>query len=126
MDRYSAAVTLWARHKDRLFVEYRYDRNTDDDVWDEYEVGGFIEPQETTEDQKVNSLYTALRLGVTDRLALTAAYERDFVFDRADSYSFGFIYESQCWTVETAFGLDEGDLGVGLRVRLHGIGDFGF
>jgi lipopolysaccharide assembly outer membrane protein LptD (OstA) len=63
---------------------------------------------------------------MTDRLALIGSYKYDFVYDRANAYSLGFIYESQCWIVETLFSLEEEDVGVGLRIRLRGMGEFGF
>ncbi len=125
-DLYNAGLTLSARQKDRLTVLYRYNQDTRDALIDEYETGGFVEQEKTTEEKTVNALITKLRLGVTERLALTAAYEYDFVYDRADAYLIGFIYESQCWTLETLFGLEEDDIGFGLRLRLHGIGEIGF
>jgi LPS-assembly protein len=126
LERYNAAVTLWARRNDRLFVQYRYDRNTEDTELDEYESGGFIEEDETTDETEVNSLYTSLRLGLTDRLSLVGSYERDFVFERPASYSVGVIYETQCWTIAPLFFKEEEDVGFGLRVRLKGIGEVGF
>ena len=125
-DLFNAGVTLSARQKDRLTLEYRYNPDTQNAVVDEYETGGFVEQNETTKEEKVSTLIAKFRLGVTERLALIGSYEYDLVFDRADEYSLGFIYESQCWTLETVFGMDEEDIGIGLRIRLHGIGEFGF
>jgi hypothetical protein len=62
---------------------------------------------------------------LTDRFSLIASYGRDLVFDRNSSYGLGFIYESQCWALETVFGLAEEDIGLSMRIRLKGIGDFG-
>jgi lipopolysaccharide assembly outer membrane protein LptD (OstA) len=109
-----------------LTLQYRYNADTRNNLVDEYETGGFVEQDESTEEERVSTLIANARLGVTERLSLLGSYEYDFVYDRADAYSLGFIYESQCWTVETVFALDEGDIGVGLRIRLHGIGEFGF
>jgi len=127
-DLFNAGVTLSPRPKDRLTLQYRYNADTTDTVIDEYEAGGFVEQFEPTDEdeERVSTLIAKFKLGVTERLSLLGSYEYDFVYDRADAYSLGFIYESQCWTVETVFGLDEGDVGVGLRVRLHGIGEYGF
>jgi len=119
-------VTLAARQKDRLTLQYRYNQDTRNTVIDEYETGGFVEQDETTEETKVSTLIAKFRLGVTERLALIGSYEYDLIYDRADGYSLGFIYESQCWTLETVFGMDEEDIGIGLRIRLHGIGESGF
>jgi LPS-assembly protein len=125
-DLFNAGVTLAGRKKDRLTLEYRYNADTQNAIVDEYETGGFVEQDKTTEEEKVSTLIAKFRLGVTERFALIGSYEYDFVFDRADAYSLGFVYESQCWTLETVFGMDEEDIGIGLRIRLHGIGEFGF
>jgi LPS-assembly protein len=125
-DLFNAGVTLSPRKKDRLTVQYRYNQDTDNPLVDEYETGGFVEQDKEKKEKAVNSLLTKFRLGVTERVSLIGSYEYDFIFDRADSYSLGVIYESQCWTVETLVSMEEEDLGVGLRVRLHGMGEFGF
>lgn len=125
-DLLNGGMTLSPRKKDRLSVHYRYNQDTRKTVIDEYETGGFVEQDATTKEKKVSTLSAKARIGLTERLALTGAYEYDFIYDRADSYSLGFIYESQCWTVESFFGMDEEDVAVGLRIRLHGIGEFGF
>jgi LPS-assembly protein len=125
-DLFNAGMTLAPRPRDRLTLQYRYNADTQNPVIDEYETGGFVEQDETTEETRVSRLIAKFRLGLTERLTLTGSYEYDFIFDRADAYSLGVIYESQCWTVETLFGLDERDIGVGLRLRLHGVGEFGF
>jgi len=125
-DLFNAGATLASTKKDRLNVEYRFNKDTSNRLVDEYETGGFVEQDETTEEKKVSTLIAKFRLGVTERLALIGSYRYDFVFDRADEYALGFIYESQCWTVETLFGMVEEDIGIGLRIRLHGIGEYGF
>jgi LPS-assembly protein len=125
-DLYNLGVTLIPRKKDRLTLMYRYNQDTQNTLIDEYETGGFVEQEKTEEEKTVNALIARLKLGVTERLALIGSYEYDFVYDRADAYSIGFIYESQCWTLETVFSLEEDDIGIGLRFRMHGIGEFGF
>jgi LPS-assembly protein len=127
LDRYNAALRLGAKRQDHLFIRYRYDRDTaTDEKTDEYDIGQIIEPEKTTQEQQINSLYTQARLGLTEKFALLASYERDLVNDRAASYGLGFIYESQCWTLEAVFEREEEDIGLSVRMRLHGIGDFGF
>jgi LPS-assembly protein len=125
-DLFNTGVTLAARRDDRLTLQYRYNADTLNNVMDEYETGGYVKPDETTEEKKVRMLMAKFKVGLTEQLALLGSYEYDFVTDRADAYSLGFIYESQCWTLETIFSLDEEDIGIGLRIRLHGIGEFGF
>jgi len=127
-DLFNSGITLAPRKRDRLSLQYRYNPDIRIDPLDEYETGGFVEQLDdlTTEEKKVSEFIAKFRLGMTERLALIGSYEYDFVFDRADAYSLGFIYESQCWTVQALFALEERDVGVGLRIRLHGMGEFGF
>ncbi len=121
---FNTAVTLHAREKDRLFVEYRYDRNQEDEDDDEStEILDF--DTSTSVDDKINSLFSELRLGVTDRLSLLATYEYDFEQDATDGYGIGFSYQAQCWTLEALYHMGSEDAGVGFRIRLHGIGEFG-
>jgi lipopolysaccharide assembly outer membrane protein LptD (OstA) len=92
----------------------------------EYEYGQIIEPEKTTGQNRINSFFTEARVGLTDDWALLASYERDLEFERTASYGLGFIYDSQCWALETVFGLSEEDVGLSIRIRLKGIGEFGF
>ena len=128
-DRFNFSVTLGEKQKGHLTIGYRYIRDTIQDAKDnndEYEYGQIVEPETTTEQQQINSLYTEARIGLTDNFSLLASYERDFVDDRIPAYGLGFIYESQCWVLEAVFGLQEEDVGLRIRMRLKGIGDFGF
>lgn len=126
-DRFNLGLTLGAKKRDHLTIGYRYDRNTlEDEKSDEYQYGQIVEPEKTSQEQQINSLYTEARIGLTDRFSLLASYERDFVNDRIPAYGLGFIYESQCWVLEAVFGLEEQDVGLSVRMRLKGIGDFGF
>jgi LPS-assembly protein len=126
VDRFNLSMRLGAKKKDHLSIGYRYARNTSlEERNPEYEYGQIIEPEQTTQQQRINQIYTESRVGLTDRFSLIASYGRDLVFDRNSSYGLGFIYESQCWALETVFGLAEEDIGLSMRIRLKGIGDFG-
>jgi LPS-assembly protein len=126
VDRFNLSMRLGAKKKDHLSIGYRYARNTSlEERNPEYEYGQIIEPEGTTQQQRINQIYTESRVGLTDRFSLIASYGRDLVFDRNSSYGLGFIYESQCWALETVFGLAEEDIGLSMRIRLKGIGDFG-
>jgi LPS-assembly protein len=120
---YNVALTLRAREKDRLFVEYRYDREpeeVDDDKGSE--IIAFDTPGTQ---KKINSLFAELRLGLTDRLGLLATYDYSFEENAMDGYGIGFSYQAQCWTVEALYRQGSEDAGIGIRIRLHGIGEFG-
>ena len=127
LDRYNASVVLGNKKQDHLFIRYRYDRDTaKDEKADEYDYGQITEPEKTTEEQQINTLYTQARIGLTERFSLLTSYERDFINDRAPTYGLGFIYDSQCWTLQAVFEREEEDIGVSVRIRLRGIGEFGF
>ncbi len=122
---FNTAVTLHAREKDRLFVEYRYDRDPESKNSERSsEFINYDTPTSTPE--KINSLFSELRLGVTERLGLLATYEYSFKEDATDGYGIGFSYQAQCWTLEALYRQGSEDTGVGIRLRLHGIGEFGF
>jgi LPS-assembly protein len=125
-DRFNLSMTLGAKKEAHLTIGYRYDRDTtQDEKNDEYDYGQIVEPEKTIQQQTINQLYTEARIGLTDSLSLLGSYERDFVFQRVPAYGIGFIYDSQCWTLEAVFGLEEEDVGLSVRIRLKGIGDFG-
>jgi LPS-assembly protein len=127
IDRFNTAMRLGAKKRDHLIIGYRYVRDSfQNEKNTEYEYGQIIEPEKPSEQSRINSFFSETRLGVTDEISLLASYTRDFAYDRTASYGVGFIYESQCWAIETVFGLAEEDIGLSVRIRLKGIGDFGF
>jgi LPS-assembly protein len=127
-DRFNLSATIGAKKKEHLTIGYRYLRDTVQDAKDrddEYQYGQIVEPEKTAEQQQINSLYTEARIGLTDSFSLLGSYTRDFASEDVPAYGLGFIYESQCWTLEAVFGLEEEDVGLRIRIRLKGIGDFG-
>ncbi len=95
------AATLWDMRGDRLFVEYRYQRDTSETV------------------------YTDARVNISDRLEAYAEYERN-IFDGRDlKYGLGVLYEAQCWSFDSSLLKEGDDLRVLFMIRLHGIGEIG-
>ncbi len=125
VDQYSTALTLRARENDRLVVEYRYDRENRDD--DDIETTGrdIDEFDTSARKNKINSLFSELRLGLTDRLNLLARYEYDFQAEETNQIGIGFDYRTQCWSIEVLYSDGSEDTGIGVRIRLYGIGEFG-
>jgi LPS-assembly protein len=124
LDRYNIGMTLWARQRDRLRLEYRYDRDplkTEDAEEIEQEVS----PITVSDQRKIDYLFTELRLGLTDRFTSITSYENDFE-DGSSTYGVGFAYAAQCWTLETLFSYGSDDIEFELRLRLKGLGEFGF
>lgn len=124
LDRYNIGLTLWARQADRLRLEYRFDRDPlklADDEDTEREVTELI----TESKEKIDHLFSELRVGLTDRFTLITSYENDYT-DGSTAYGVGFAYTSQCWVLETLVHYEAEDVGFEMRLRLKGIGEFGF
>ncbi|MBU1161345.1 MAG: LPS assembly protein LptD [Proteobacteria bacterium] len=97
----NVGATLWDMRGDRLFVDYRYQRDTSETV------------------------YTNLGLKISDRLSMRGEYERN-IFDNKDlKYGFGFLYETQCWAFDFNLTKEGEDLGFDFMIRLFGIGEIG-
>jgi LPS-assembly protein len=125
-DRYNIGLILSARQKDRLTVSYRYDRDPlAVERLDEYDNQQEIFLQPPTDNKKVDYVLTELRLGLTERFTLITSYENDFE-DGSTTYGAGFALDSQCWTLETLAIYGTDDIGFEMRIRLKGIGEFGF
>jgi LPS-assembly protein len=121
--KYNTAVTLMARKSDRLHVEYRYDNGEENR--DDQNTAELNELATTNVNKPINSLFTDLRFGLSDRLTLLTSVDYDFGQDRLDEYGLGFSYESQCWMLQVLYTNGSEDTGIGVRLRLNGIGGFG-
>jgi LPS-assembly protein len=125
-DRLLTMLTLGEKRRDNLRLRYQYDRDTrEEELNREYDIGQIIEPSKDLDQTKINNFYISAQKSVTERLALIGLYQRDFINAENGSWGIGFIYESQCWRVETLFGLEEQDLSFGIRFTLFGLGDIG-
>ena len=110
---HNVAVTLWDRRGDRLFVEHRYDRASDDDA-------------DTGDDNETQSIFADLEIKATDRLRFFVDYERNIEENLRLRTSVGLSYQSQCWTVFLRYIDRPDDVKAEIKISLHGIGEFGF
>ncbi|RZB33909.1 MAG: LPS-assembly protein [Desulfobacteraceae bacterium Eth-SRB2] len=94
-------LNLWDNRGDKLFVEYRYTIDSSE------------------------SIYTDLLLKLTDRLSAYAEYERDIFNGQVIQYGLGFLYESQCWSLDFHLIKDENDYKYQFMIKLSGIGEIG-
>ena len=94
-------LNLWDNRGDRLFVEYRYTIDSSE------------------------SIYTDFLLKVSDRLSAYAEYERDIYNGQVIEYGLGFLYETQCWSLDFHLIKDESDYEYQFMIKLFGIGDIG-
>ncbi len=124
LDRYNLGLTLWARQRDQLHVAYRYDRDPLKALETE-EIERELSTLTPSGKRKIDHLSTELRLGLTNQFTLITSYKNDYS-DGSTTYEAGFAYASQCWVLETLFNYSAEDIGFELRLRLKGIGEFGF
>ena len=110
---HNIAANLWDSRGDRLSLEYRYTRDSD-------EIS--LNPAQ--------SLAADLRVKVTDRLAFSADYEYNFLDNTRVQTGIGMIYSAQCWSFEGRItdttGVDDShNLDFEIKVNLFGLGEFG-
>jgi len=110
---HNIATNLWDQRGDRLAVEYRYTRDSD-------EIS--LNPAQ--------SLAADLLIKVTDRLTVSADYEYNFLDNTRVQTGIGINYSSQCWSFEgritesTGVG-DSQNLDFEVKINLFGLGEFG-
>jgi LPS-assembly protein len=96
----NVAVNLWDERGDKLFVEHRYTIDSSE------------------------SIYTDFLLKVSDRLSAYAEYERN-IFEGEDiKYGLGFLYETQCWSLDFRYIDEENDRKFVFMINLFGIARF--
>lgn len=97
----NVGLNLWDNRGDKLFVEYRYTRDSSE------------------------SICTDLLLKVSDRLSAYSEYERDIFNGQVIRYGLGFLFESQCWSLDFRLVKDENDYKYQFMINLHGMGGIG-
>ena len=110
---HNIAANIWDLRGDKLSVEYRYTKNSDE-----------IDLNQT------NSLSTALTVKVTDRLTVRGNYEYNFLEDVPVEAGVGLLYSAQCWsfdgTIRQTTGVDnEKKYDFEIKINLFGLGEFG-
>jgi LPS-assembly protein len=110
---HNLAANFWDLRGDRLSMEYRYTRDSD-------EIS--LNP--------VQSLSADLRVKVTDRLSLSTDYEYNFLDNTRVQTGIGMNYKAQCWSFEGRItdrtGVDNShNYDFEIKVNLFGLGEFG-
>ncbi|MEJ2656560.1 MAG: LPS assembly protein LptD [Desulfobacterales bacterium] len=95
------SATLWDERGDKLFVEHRYLRDISE------------------------TLYTDIGLKLSDRLSMSGEYERNIFDGKVLKYGLGFLYEAQCWSLQSSLIKEGNDLSFQFRIVLYGIGQIG-
>ena len=110
----NVAANFWDERGDRLTIEYRYTKESDE-----------------TDFNETNSINGALRVKLTDRLTVRANYEYNFLEDVQVEAGAGFLYRSQCWALDAEVrettGVDEEkQYAFEFKVDLFGLGELEF
>ncbi len=80
---HNLGANLWDKRGDKLQVEYRYTRQSDEISLNQ-----------------ANSIYGNLRVKVTDRLRVSGLYEYNFLDKTRVQTGFGLNYTADCWSFE--------------------------
>jgi LPS-assembly protein len=104
------ALNMWNQRQDRLKLEYRFAERTT-------RLNANGNPKE--------SFYTNAILKLTNQLNLFGLWERDLYTDTELEYGGGFIYASQCWSIEAAHTVESNDHRYFLTFELYGLGKIG-
>ena len=107
-------TNLWDLRGDRLSMEYRYTRDSD-------EIS--LNPTQ--------SLSADLRVKVTNRLTVSADYEYNFLDNTRVQTGLGMNYKARCWAFEGRItdrtGVDNShNFDFEIKVNLFGLGEFGY
>ena len=104
---------FWDRRGDKLNLEYRYTRKTDE-----------------TELNAAKTLYGDIEIKVTDRLKVSGLYEFNFLDDVRVQRGLGLNYKADCWSfggrvVDKTNVDDKSDINWELKIELYGLGELG-
>ena len=104
---------FWDNRGDRLSMEYRYTRDSDEIDFNESK-----------------SILLDLRVKVTDRLAVRGDYEYNFLDDTRVQTGFGINYKADCWSfdgsvIDKINADNTRDLKYEIKINLFGLGEFG-
>jgi LPS-assembly protein len=98
---HNVAVKLYDKRGDTLFVEHRSTQNSSE------------------------SIYTDIRLMVSEQLKVYADYERNLYGAQDIKKSIGCLYKAQCWSIDFNYTHEDNDRKYALIINLYGIGEFG-
>ena len=109
---HNIAANLWDLRGDKLSIEYRYTRKSDEISLNQAQF-----------------LSVDLRVKVTDRLHLSGNYEYNFLDNTHVQTGIGLNYRRQCWSIDGNITETTNDnsknLDFELKVNLFGLGGFG-
>lgn len=102
------SLNLKDRRNDQLKIEYR-----------------FAERTSRSKDNTKESFYATAGLNLTNQLSIFGSWERDLYTDIELEYGGGFLYASQCWSLEASHTVEERDHRYFFTINLYGLGKIG-
>lgn len=97
---YNVAATIWDKRNNRLFIERRYNHSSSD------------------------SIMYGLDVVISEKLTAYTDYERNLLDGIDIKTSLGFLYKSQCWSLEARYSHEGHDRSYMFVVGLYGIAEF--
>ena len=97
---YNVAATIWDKRNDRLFIERRYNNSSND------------------------SIVYGLDVVISEKLTAYTDYERNLLNGIDIKTSLGFLYKSQCWSLEAKYIHEGDDRSYMFVIGLYGIAEF--
>jgi len=105
---HNSALSLKDNRQDSLYLQYRYN-------------------QEDTENNndKTESIYTRVNLGLTPRLRGFLTYEKDLYAGEIVEATTGVELNRSCWSMTVTYTDSSDDKSLGFLITLKGLGEFG-
>ena len=98
---HNAAINIWDKRGDKIFVEHRYTRDSSE------------------------SIYTDFLLKISHRISVYADYERNIYDSKDIRTGLGFLYKAQCWSLDLSYTEEENERRYAFMVNLYGLGGLG-
>jgi len=95
------ATNFSDKRGDRLFLEHRYTQGLSE------------------------SIYVDLLVNITNQLSVYSDYERNMSDGKKITSSLGFLYKSQCWSIDVRYTDEETDRRIQFSISLNGLGNVG-
>jgi LPS-assembly protein len=110
--QFNTALSLWNDRLDRLSAVYRSTKELEDDT------GAVLV-------EGIQSIRFAALLHLNQQWSINGGYERN-IFEHKDiETSFGIVYQSQCWSVDLEYRVEDDDRSYQVKFYLLGLGSVG-
>jgi len=94
---YNVKADFWDQRDDKLFIEYRYMRDTSE------------------------SINTSLWLKISEKISVDFGFEKNMFDGKMIKSNVGFLYNAQCWALGIRYTKEEDDQKYSFLVELHGL-----